>query len=421
MSEGWRGRLRPASFRGVDFFVDALTGTAGGRRVSVLRLAGGELTVQQDHGAEPGEFDVTAFLWGEDYDLQRDRLERALAATGPGFLVLPTRGELRARVTRPPQTQESKNEGGYCSIRFSVVIESNVNAPIATRDTAQGVAEASRAVRAAAATDAEARITTAGFSARQLGKVGELVRTASGTLRRLNRVLSGSLAPITGLTRELDAFTAQAVTLLSTPQLFATTGIDLVLSAFAIPEAVLAGALQTAGVPGTIATAFGRGRAARLIDRAARGMRGLGEPFTARSSASARAAEENLRATSRMLRAAALSAQADAYAELPFDSATFAVAAFGRTLEEIDAVQALEPTDPLFAALDDLRAALGLHIYQTASKLPETIIVELGRPMPALVLAHKLYGDCRLEADIVARNRIANPAWVSGRIEVLRP
>lgn len=416
----WRDRLRPAEFKGATFQVDATAGTLG-RRISVLRLAGGKATVQQDHGAEPREFDVTAYVWGEDYDVLRDELEQALASEGPGPLVLPSRGELWARVTRPAQVQETKAEGGYASIRFSVVIEGDETGPTITTDTAQAVTEASQYVRQYVQADAEARIDPSGLSLRQLERVGALVQTGTAILSRLNRTISGALEPVNALTRDLDALNTQTITLLSTPQAFASSVIDLVLSAFAIPESIVAGESQALGVPGTFQTAFGRGRAARLIDRAARGLRGFGEPFVERFSSLERRAEENGRATARAFRAAALTAQADAYAKLPFDSATFAVGAYARTLAELDAVQALEPTDGLFVALDDLRAALGAHIYATASRLPETITIELGRPLPALVLAHKLYGDARQEADIVARNRLANPAWVSGRIEVLRP
>lgn len=418
---GWRERLLPAEFRGARFYVEATSGTPGGRRVSVLRLAGGEATVQQDHGRDPAEFDVTAYLFGEDYDVARNELEEVLGSSGPGPLILPSRGLLWARVTRPPQTQESKNEGGYCTIRFSVVIESDEDGPAIAPDTAQSVTEASQKVRTAIGTDAEDRLTTAGLSTRQLALVSGIVRSASAILSRLNRTIVGALAPVNALTADLDAFQAQAVPLLSTPALFATTGIDLVLSAFAIPEAIVAGETNAAQVPGTIATAFGRGRAARLVDRAARGLRAFGEPFFDRLTDAAGRAEENRRTTARMVRAAALTAVADHYAELPFDSATFAIAAFNRALQEIDAVQLLGPSDPLFAALDDLRGALARHMYLTASKLPETIRIELRRPIPALLLAYKLYGDPRYEADIVARNRIANPAWVSGVIEVLRP
>lgn len=42
--------------------------------------------------------------------------------------------------------------------------------------------------------------------------------------------------------------------------------------------------------------------------------------------------------------------------------------------------------------------------------------------MPALLIAHRVYGDARRADDIVSRNRIAHPGFVSGGqvLEVLK-
>jgi prophage DNA circulation protein len=418
----WRDRnLQPGSFKGVRFHFEQTSGT-GGRRVTLKRLAGGGI-VPVDLEDEPDEFEITAFVVGEDYDLQRDALERALKEGGTGPLVLPRRGSVRARVTRGPQTTEIREEGGYCTIRFSIFVEEgDVSGLRAAPDTAVQLKTASAAVATAAKADAGSK-STKGFSRTQLERASGLVQAATTAIRRVNRFSASLLTPVTSLTRDLDALNQGAIVLMSTPSLFATTLIDLIFTAYSLPQTAINGVDRLAGIPGIATTAFGQGRAARMVDRIASAFRSFGEPFGSASGGSSAQvrAEEVRMASARLVRAASISAASAAYADVNFDSATFAVAVLGRTIAEIDQLQQLEPPDDLFAALDDLRAALALHIYETASRLRETIIADVRKPVPALLLAYVLYGDATQEADIVARNALSDPAFVQGRIEVLRP
>lgn len=414
----WRDRLQRASFRGVRFFVDGSTGTRG-RRVTVQRLAGGTAPVVQDSGSEPREFDVSAYLFGDDYDLARDQLETALSEPGTGALVIPTRGSLTARITRGPSTTESKAQGGYCTLRFSVLIEGDVVSPARTQDTSHQTREAAAAVRTRAREDLVGRTSTEGLTTRQLNRIADVVALGSSAIARTNRLLSSAVAPVTSITRQLDAFTQNAVTLLSTPALFATIVIDLMGTAFAIPDLIVQGAADLAGAPATFVPFF-RGRIARQVDRAAAAFRGLGEPYGKKSSALEQQAEENRTAVATMYRALSVASTADAYADLEFDSSTFALQAYGRTLAEIDSIQQAGASDPLCGALDDLRAALGRHVYDTLAELPEAILMQARLPVHVLLIAHQLYGDARYEADITVRNNPRDPNSMQGWFEALR-
>lgn len=418
----WRSRLRPASFKGVRFWVDS-TQHSWGRRVAVQNFAGGESNLATDQGRNARELDVAAYLFGEDYDQHRDRLETALVVGGPGPLVLPTRGELRARVSRGPITTESKAEGGYCTVRFSAVHEPEEEQGLeVSADTAGSLRTAGAAAKAAAGADFAGKVRSKGLSPSQLGYYAAIVRSATASLGQVTRTMSGVLAPVDSLTRDLDAFNQSAIRLLATPSLFVTTALDLVFTAYQIPESVIAGIDRTAGLPTTVRTAFGVGRAARAMDRALAAFRGFGEPFRRQgTSAAEKQAVVNAVSVARLVRTAAVAEAATAYAGLPFDSADFALTALGNALQEIDALQKLDPDDGLFTALGDLRASLAQHLYRSAGGIPESIEVRLRRPIPALLLAHQLYGDARLEPDLVERNDIPDPTRVLGVVSVLRP
>jgi prophage DNA circulation protein len=420
---GWRERKQRASFRGVEFAVESNTGTKG-RRVSVRKFAGRDGSEQQDHGRDPDEFDVIAFVFGEDYDLRRDELEDALTEGGPGALVLPSRGDLWVTITRGPITTEQKAEGGYCSIRFSVVVEDRQAGRIKVEeDTRAALTRASTRVRQAAHADFTKTVRTAGLPAKYLATATDAVRGVCAMLRKVQTLTQGLLSPVTALTRSLDQLNQTANTVLSTPSLFATTGLDLVYTALSLHDTVVDNIDRATGLPMLALSPFERGQWARRVDRAAGAVRNFGSQFSALTSASSlqRQDAENAQAVARLVRAGALASTAESYASATFDSASFAIGALERALTEIDALCRFGPTDELYAELQDLRAALTRHMLETASKLPISARYRPPRTVPAVLIAFDLYGDARLEAELVARNRIPHPLFVTDELEVLSP
>lgn len=75
------------------------------------------------------------------------------------------------------------------------------------------------------------------------------------------------------------------------------------------------------------------------------------------------------------------------------------------------------------AALDDARRAMTAQIQAEAAQLPLLVAVTPPATVPAVVLAHRIYDDPSWDADLVARNGIVNPLFVSGGapLEVLAP
>jgi hypothetical protein len=417
---GWKERLEPASFAGLTFFHESHTSSKG-RRVTVNRFAGRDGSAQQDHNREPDELDVVAFVWGDDYDVARDELEEALLKPGVQTLTLPTRGELRVSVTYGPLTSEHKDEGGYCSIRFRVVVETGELGRVSVRDTSGALRAASARTRAATARDFATRTSTRGLPARYLARTTGAVSQLSRTLGKAQRMTQGVLSPVTALTSSLDELGRNANSLLSVPSLFATTAIDLVFTTFALADTITGGLERITGLPLVLLSAFDRGRPARTVDRALEAFRDTGEAYSSvTSSALGRRADENTLAVQRLGRSAALSAAADQYAALPFDSATFALAALDNALSALDALEReTNPSDDLFDALEAMRAALAAHLLETASNLPSTTRYTQQQSLPALVIAHDLYGDATREGDLIARNGIASPLFVRGVLEVL--
>jgi prophage DNA circulation protein len=419
----WRDRLEHASFKGAEFWVEQHSGRFG-RRVSVRRLAGRDGSVQQDLGEEPDEFDVTAYLAGEDYDLARDDLERKLKEPGPGPLVIPTRGELWVRVTRGPDTNEERKEGGYCTIRFGVVVEDREAGSLRARpDTSANLKDAARTVRTAATVDFEQTFDASNMPEKYLRVTRDAIGAVTTALRNVQRNIAGAVAIVDDVTNAINELDNVVNTVLSTPSLVATTVIDLVGSVLGLADTVADSIDRTTGLSKLLdASPYDQSASVRATSGAARRLQGLGaaSPEEGATDLADRAAK-NTRAVYRVTRASALARQAETYAVASFDSANLALSVLENMGAEIDDLSAFSAGDELYGALTDLRAAAAAHLLRTATDLPNTIVHTPKRELPALLIAHNLYGDSRLEGEIVARNRAPHPLFISGDLEILAP
>jgi prophage DNA circulation protein len=121
----------------------------------------------------------------------------------------------------------------------------------------------------------------------------------------------------------------------------------------------------------------------------------------------------NRAALVRLVSDTALSALIRTSAATTYDSAH-------QALETRDTLSALieermqTADDPLFVALGRLQATMVQDLTQRAATLDQLVAYSPPATIPALVLAHRLYGDARKGADIVTRNAIRNPGMVPG-------
>lgn len=124
----WQRDLRPASFRGIRFWVDQ-DALSGGKRIARHEYAGGRQTVLEEAGLATSIYDVTAYLLGDVSDLQVVALQTACLAVGPGRLVLPIDGGFMAYVENFSRSRE-RDRQGYIAFSFSAIPLSNESGTI---------------------------------------------------------------------------------------------------------------------------------------------------------------------------------------------------------------------------------------------------------------------------------------------------
>lgn len=141
----WKNRVHPASFRGVPFQVEGDEGTFG-RRVQTHEYPNRDKPYTEDLGRATRRFQIRAYLVGDDYLTQRDRLIVAIETPGPGTLVYPYYGELSVCMEGDVRMSHSGREGRLCRVSFSVVEAGELSFPTAGIATSQTLLSSSSAL-----------------------------------------------------------------------------------------------------------------------------------------------------------------------------------------------------------------------------------------------------------------------------------
>lgn len=117
MSDTWREKRQPASFRGVPFFVDS-DSTPVGRRTQLHEYPQRDKPLVEDLGAKTRIVKMTAFVIGDDCLFHRDNLLHALNQPGSGELVHPWFGRMRVTAGDGCEVSHERRDGGL--VRFEL-------------------------------------------------------------------------------------------------------------------------------------------------------------------------------------------------------------------------------------------------------------------------------------------------------------
>jgi prophage DNA circulation protein len=472
----WKDRLRPASFRGVPFFVDSTTDPVG-RTGAVHLYPKRDDAFVEDLGLFNGEIIVRAYLVGPNYMEQRDELLAALNQSGTGILVHPYFGEIEV-FCLPGSQNHALRDGG--AVFFNLTFFRSGAAarnPRATADTIAEVADSADQTLLAAVLDFEADFSVAAIADWAINDaVGVLDEVAADFRNLANNipVLPEALALVDHVNRQVQSIVVAGEKLVHAPGAYASRIVSVVESiGHAVDpterlhffgglfnRAVTYGARTvTVATPSAVAADRNAAAVRRLVQQAAvaeaaraitgevafRGtkagqridqllMQAAADP-EANSAGSAlivvRGQPEQsvidpayVRAVTsgRLSRASVIVLDEDTEAAAPivFESRDQALTVRDALLTAIDAL--LPAAGPrAFRSLGGLRAAAAKDIKVRAALLPELVRYTPRATLPSLALAWSLYHDAERYAGIAARNSIAHPGFVPGgrELEVL--
>lgn len=408
----WREYIDPelaGSFRDAAFYVTSSKTTVG-RRWAETERPDKDGTACEDKGRIGKTWELTLLVAGEDYHVQRDKLVAALDEPGPGDLKHPFLGKKSAVVTAA--TFEESSSLGLCT--FQVTFKEPSEPPTLDKslDTRRELGEAATAVE-----QAVQKIFTGQWNLKGLtdGPLSKLEHTLASEIDDLEQVVGG----ITDKISEVIRTPANMVSLV-------LGGYNRIRNAVMRPLRALD--LYSSN---SVLSLGGADRLRMAVGTPARAVRMLHEAITNGSQVTVPPADtpQNTQMAGNILAASQLNGRlaavtaARVIAETDWLSRQDAEAAGRDALALIDhQLKTAEPiSDEVYNALTALRAALSTDLRTRVLALPNLTEYTPQTTLPALVIAHRLYGDATRADEICVRNKAHHPGALRGgmALEVL--
>lgn len=429
----WRDYIFKASFRDAPFEVES-SSNDGGRRNQKHEYPNKNTPYIEDMGKKAETFTIEAFVVGDDYTKKRDKLRNACSATGAGILKHPSYGEISVICDSYSITERYTSEGRIARFSLTFIESGAQEMPAVTVDykdqineladkTEQCVTEnfagrfnidaqptpvttAASAVVTQFAKQAEAFASYANskiYNAIQSGT--ELVSNVNAkidTAKSMINVSVDTIDQITSVANQLNNLAHDARSILDTPKILASKVseyINVLKSALspvdAIKQIVLATYMDISEKVKKINLNTLKGAAqAELIEQ-------IGA----------------------MIERIGIVHQAKALSEVVFTNVQDAQKMLDDFTSQIDKqlLSIIAVDNEVTQSLRDLRAMVVKNITENIKRLPEIRTIHLAENIPSVVLAYDLYEDIERAVEIVERNSVKNPGFVSvGKvIEVL--
>lgn len=387
----WRDLLQPASFRGVPFKVESADGS-GGRRAETHEYPLRDTPWTEDLGRKARTGSLTAYVLGADYMAARDALIAALEAAGAGTLVHRYWGELQVVVT-DYRISESSGEGGIARFSISFAEAGSQQFPAARLDTAEALAGQVQTIRAAAQKSFADAHQVDGFPGWVSDAAVSDFDRALGAIDALTATLTPDLALLAEIQLDAGRVADSVSALIRVPSDAAAAIADRIRALAQIPSRPVNAFAALAGLFGHDST-----------------------PAPAPTTPSNRQAAVNRAATAALTRQLAVAEAAGLLQRADFDSANAAAEARDTVLAAIESEAATTTDDALFRALSALAAAATRAVAARSDSLARIGTVRYSATLPALVVAHRVYGDASRADEIVSRNRVRHPGFVPGGV-----
>lgn len=409
----WRDRIDPelaGSYRGVRFHVER-SDTTGGRRWLIHEYPRRDRPYAEDMGRKAREWRLSLFVAGDDYDRQRDALIEALDAPGSATLVHPYLGSFKA-VASDARWSESTRDGGVCSFQVTFAEAGEEAYPVTTVDTQREVRQAADLFEEELGQDFADKWSVDGLLGWSLVAVE---RDLAAVVRGVEDVVGGIADEVAAQIRapmNMVGIVLGGYNRLRNAVLRPVKALDLYSGNTILGNKDSGGGGRVLLTPGTPT------RAARLMLDTGTSSDSVSPP-TADTPERIQRAQNTVAARQLNGRAATVAA-ARLVADTDWMSRQDAIAAGNDTLALIDAQMTTDEaiTDSVYGALVALRAAVSEDLRRRAVALPGLITYTPQTTLPALVVAHRLYGDATRADEITVRNGARHPGALRGGIEL---
>lgn len=409
----WKDRYRTASFRGVEFKVEAHTADRGRRLVS-HEFPGRDESFTEDLGKRTSEYRIEGYLVGADYDLERDRLVTACLEPGAAELVHPYLGELEV-VCADVSVSETSDELRTCRVSMLFVEAGVAKYPSAGADSVRSISGSAQRLIAAARGGFLRDFLTAGLQSFVAEAAQGLLGRLSGLLGNLPINPLAAVQLVAGFFARTRGLADNAVALVASPPAMADEIVGTIAQVrdVYVDRAPAALEIIRAAHPAPPAAAAGTtpARAQERANNAAVAALVRQVTIAEQATVAVLQAEQSAQAIAQ----AALNGSSAEATGAVFQTREDAIAVREALTEAIDQeMEAPETTDEVFVALLDLRAKVVNGIPAPEFRIPRVASIPMPATMPSLVVAYRVYQDAGRSLEIAARNRARHPGFLPG-------
>lgn len=380
----WKDNLRPASFRGFDFFVQDTTSNYG-RRTSIHEYPFRDLPFVEDLGRKARLFTIEGFIIGDDYMSLRDQFIDLCEQSGSGLLIHPYLGEIDVVVT-DFSISETYREGRMA--RFSInFVEAGVKQfPQQADDSKDLIVQARERGQQFALSDFAAAITVLNVSE----YIRDSVKTEFNEIyNRLEKIAFGRILPNSENTTAKylgSIFSAKTNidTDISNPTELGSTYLSILNNASEITSP------ETQRIFST-----------HLFNYNPK----VTETITA---------ENNSDALNTFFKTTLVLKEAEALVNINFDTFEEALEARDNIISRISRVEG-SVGDDVFSSLQDTKAILVKSVPGKNSDLPRLQEVQPKPNDNAILLSYRNYDNLDRIEEITLRNKLENPAIITNQ------
>lgn len=396
MAQRWKDKLRPASFRGIAFFVDTAS-LESGRRGPMHEFPDRDVPYREDTGRRARRYDVEGYLVGSEYLAAKRTLIDACEKAGSGDLVHPYYGRVRV-VCDGVTVQETSGSGGFVKFSFKFVEAGQLSFPKQGADSQYLIDQATDALKEANSGAFAERFSVLNQASFVIDSAAEKVEAFADEVGALTSGVSGTAASLSELAFSIRNLKANVRDLVNTPALLAQQ-MDSALG-------FLSDALDPSDVLDACKKLFGFGDEDEEI------------PLT---TSTREQQDKNRKALNTLVQVIAIGDAASAAAGMDHVSVDDATAVRDALNDQLDSLMEETDDDETFSKLQALRAEIANAIPGKDKDLAQIATLTLPGSLPSIVLAYELYGHLDLEQDLIDRNNVRHPGFVPGgqELEVL--
>jgi len=391
----WKDNLRPASFRGVPFFIDTSQFTTG-RRVQLHEFPDRDNPFPEDLGKVSGTFRVEGHILGDDYFDIKERLVEACEKEGPGELIHPYYGTLQVQVG-PASFDEDTLDGRIAKVTFLFYQAGDNRFPKNIDDKQVLLENGAAAALAAAKADFDENFTILGFAGFVVDTARSAVENAADAFEEATAGIVQTAEEIADLAFSVRNLKAEVNDLLQSPQELSTRLLDslsLMEEALGTPEGKLRAHSTLFQFVGNTGTNFSTTTPSRVRQ------------------------SDNEDIINNFIRRSAIIKGTVQASEVEYESVQAANTQREELVDLIEDQSVNATNDDVFQTMGDLNAQLVEVLPDVDSELPNVKTVEVKNTTHSLFLAHDLFENPDAEQDIIDRNGVRHPGFILGETEL---